>query len=180
MGQGKQGGNSTTPRPLRSHGGGRGISLGGNSRGRGPFAHDFSENASRFSRREVEARSGHVGDIFQSKGLTPNQVGRYLKINTPRLRRYQSAFGRFYDLAFAKGLDLNANLTQISAVLLDLDSISPSQARNAYAALLCIPGMESIKYQPLLQKVKRKWNARTLRRREQRVSHRILVNFGPF
>ena len=100
-----------------------------------------------------------IGDIFQSKGLTPDQVGRYLKINTPRLRRYQSAFGRFYDLAFAKGLGLDANLTQMSAVLLDLDSISPSQARNAYAALLCIPGMESIKYQPLLQKVKRKWNA---------------------
>ena len=40
-----------------------------------------------------------------------------------------------------------------------LSLISPSEAKHAYSALLLIPGLESLKFSPLLKQCKREWNA---------------------
>ena len=50
----------------------------------------------------------------------------------------------------------NAN---IAGQIQKLALISPSEAKHAYSALLLIPGLESLKFSPLLKQCKREWNA---------------------
>ena len=78
---------------------------------------------------------------------------------TSRLKRYKSAFWYFYTLAQERGLTLDSSIEQVAAGVLKIASVSLSQARNAYAALLLIPGLDQLRFAPLLRDKKHEWSA---------------------
>ena len=51
-----------------------------------------------------------------------------------------------------------ATIAEVAGALLDLHKKSPSQARNAYSAVLLIPGFEQVRFHPVLAPYKRLWN----------------------
>ena len=53
----------------------------------------------------------------------------------------------------------NATLTEIASLLLQFEKLIPTHGRHAYSALLLIPGLESLQFNPLLRQQKRKWNS---------------------
>ena len=77
---------------------------------------------------------------------------------TSRLKRYKRAFWYFYTLAQERGLTLDSSI-EVAAVVLEIASVSLSQARNAYAALLLIPGLDQLRFAPLLRDKKQEWSA---------------------
>ena len=64
-------------------------------------------------------------------------------------------------MALRDGLTIDSPSDLFAALLIELDSYSPSTARNAYAALLLIPGFQSIRFHPLLTRVHKSWNKHT-------------------
>ena len=52
-------------------------------------------------------------------------------------------------------------LDKVAEQILLLNSVSVSQARNAYAAVLLIPGMECLSFSLLLKQCRRQWNSST-------------------
>ena len=52
----------------------------------------------------------------------------------------------------------SASVMQIVAGLFELNGMSRSQAKNAYSAVLLIPGLDQIRFHPLLARYKREWN----------------------
>ena len=58
-----------------------------------------------------------------------------------------------------QNLDLStASLWEIASQLLKLNVFQTHQARNAYSALLLIPGLDQLRFPPLLKQIKRGWN----------------------
>ena len=49
-------------------------------------------------------------------------------------------------------------LGEVAALLVRMNLISTSQARNCYSALLLIPGFDQLRFSPLLRQCKRAWN----------------------
>ena len=74
------------------------------------------------------------------------------------LPRYDSAFRLLWALLQEGGLPPQASLGQVAAAIVQLHQVSPSQARNAYSAMLLIPGYSQLKFSSLLQMYRREWN----------------------
>ena len=75
------------------------------------------------------------------------------------LRRYDGAFQALWKLSCEKGIDpTNASMDQVAQMLLLLNALSASQARHAYSACLLIPGLDQLRFHPLLRKCKKEWN----------------------
>jgi hypothetical protein len=72
---------------------------------------------------------------------------------------YNHAFKILWSLAVARNLDPN-NLTthQVAGLVQFIHGANPNLAKNAYAAVLQIPGFESLRCSPLLATIKRVWN----------------------
>ena len=64
-------------------------------------------------------------------------------------------------MALRDGLTIDSPSDSFAGLLLELDSYSSSTARNAYSALLLIPGFQSIRFHPLLSHVRKSWNKHT-------------------
>jgi hypothetical protein len=56
---------------------------------------------------------------------------------------------------------LDIPLDKVAEQILLLNGVSVSQARNAYAAVLLIPGMECLRFSLLLKQCRRQWNSST-------------------
>jgi hypothetical protein len=55
----------------------------------------------------------------------------------------------------------HASLDQIAGAVVQLFQFSPAQARNAYSAVLLLPGFEGLRFHKLLVPYKRQWNTNT-------------------
>ena len=74
-------------------------------------------------------------------------------------QRYESAFKLLWGLCVHRKMTFaQMTLEQMAGNILYLNKFSVAQARNAYSALLTLPGWEQLRFCHLLQSCKRKWN----------------------
>jgi hypothetical protein len=99
-----------------------------------------------------------IRSALESQQISGEDITTFLSINKS-LHRYDSAFRLFCGVCTVRGLNpLTATLHQLASQLLYLHNLSSAQARNAYSALLFIPGLQQLRFHPLLTQVKRLWN----------------------
>ena len=88
-----------------------------------------------------------------------SNIDLYMK-QMKRLPRYNSAFQLLYVILQDIGIDPPvATICQVAQGILKLHSFSMHQARNAYSACLIIPGFSSLRFEQLLQPLKRAWSS---------------------
>ena len=95
---------------------------------------------------------------LESKQIHPQAVDTYLK-DIPSLDRYDRAFKLFW--AFCNIHELHptsASLHQVAGLIVEFNKVMPHQARHAYAALLFIPGLDQLAFNPLLRQIKKTWH----------------------
>ena len=92
------------------------------------------------------------------KSVSPSQISSHVASLQPSIKRYNAAFSRLFGMAFVRGYTLDSTMDQWAALILEMNKISSNQARNAFAALLWIPGFDDLKFHTLLKKVRQQWN----------------------
>ena len=96
---------------------------------------------------------------LQAKQVSNEAADTYLK-TLKSLPRYNRAFKLFWAFCTLKNVHAtDATMTEIASMVLHFDQVMPTQGRYAYAALLLVPGMEQLQFNPLLRQQKRKWNS---------------------
>ena len=81
-------------------------------------------------------------------------------IRHPAIKRYNSSFKLFWGLCKLRGIHPGkATNVALAAQVLALNEISKSHAKNAYAGLVLLPGLDQLRFSPLLRKTKQEWNA---------------------
>ena len=98
-----------------------------------------------------------IRQCLLARSFTEIQIEQHLK-GLGALNRYQNAFALLFAMALRDGLTINSPLDAFVGLLLELHAVSPSQACNAYSALLLVPGFHDVKYHPLLKQAKKAWN----------------------
>jgi hypothetical protein len=96
--------------------------------------------------------------LLEQQQMSPGDVQAVLDQQT-NLARYDRAFRKLYAILENKGLEpLQAAAGDIVSSLMHLNKLSPSEARNAFAAMSLLPGFHHLSFHPLLKHVKRSWN----------------------
>ena len=116
--------------------------------------------------RDIHAASKMAPNLYvvlrkmlQSKEVQGEIIENFLE-HSPSIKRYDSAFRILWVLLSQKGLDPpKSTLEQIASGLIELHNYSPSQAKNAYSAILMLPGFYHLRFLPLLLPYKKLWNA---------------------
>ena len=99
-----------------------------------------------------------IQQILERRKISPEGVQTYLQ-NLNNLDRYNSAFNLLWLTLTKMGEDpLTATMDKVAEAILLLNKQSTSQARNAYAGCLWIPGFEQLRFHHLLTKCKKNWN----------------------
>ena len=95
---------------------------------------------------------------LQAKQVSAEASDTYLKsLKSPP--RYNRAFKLFLGFCTLKNVNTSsATLTEIASMVLEFDKIMPMHGRHAFAALLLIPGLAQLSFEPLLRQLKRTWN----------------------
>ena len=100
-----------------------------------------------------------VREGLQAKQVSVEAANSYLK-DLKSLPRYNRAFKLFWAFCTLKNVSATtATLTEVASLLLQFEKVMPTQGRCAYAALLLVPGLEQLQFNPLLRQQKRKWNS---------------------
>ena len=95
---------------------------------------------------------------LQAKQVSAEASDTYLK-SLKSLPRYNRAFKLFWAFCTLKNVNTpSETLTAIASMILELDKIMPMHGRHAFAALLLIPGLAQLSFEPLLRQIKRTWN----------------------
>lgn len=96
--------------------------------------------------------------LLQQQGFQAQAISAYLADN-PSIKRYNSAFKELYSILCSKGINpMEASTNQVVESILQLNTTSVSQARNAYSAVMLLPNMGGVRFNPLLSRAKRAWN----------------------
>ena len=96
--------------------------------------------------------------VLESQQVQTQDINSFLSQH-PSLKRYNSAFKLLWGLAVERQINLlTTPLPQLAALILNLHQVSPSQARNAYSELILIPGLDQLRFSPLLTKCKKLWS----------------------
>ena len=75
------------------------------------------------------------------------------------LKRYSSSFKLLWDILVRGGVPpQSATEDQVADAIIQIFTASPAQARNAYSAVLLIPGYGNLRFHPLLRPYKKSWN----------------------
>ena len=101
--------------------------------------------------------SSVIRGLLQKQQISPEASDVYLR-NIVSLQRYNYAFKKFWSFCHVRNVDLStATLPEIASELQLMSTIYSSESKNAYAALLKIPGLDQLKFSPLLQNCKTQW-----------------------
>ena len=104
-----------------------------------------------------------IRQSLQRKQVSSEATTAFLKSKTC-LPRYARAFKLFWAYATIKGASATSGtLATIAGLLLEFDKLLPQHSKQAYAALLLIPDLEQLTFQPLLKAIKRNWNTAQVR-----------------
>jgi hypothetical protein len=96
--------------------------------------------------------------ILQKQEISPQAIDNYMS-SLKSLDRYNKPFQYIWCILQNQNVDPpEATIPQIVSALIQLNSFSPSQARNAYSALVCFPPFQGLKFNAQLLPFKRKWN----------------------
>jgi hypothetical protein len=97
--------------------------------------------------------------ILEGRKIQNKTIDHFLSRNKS-LKRYSSSFKLLWETLVLGGIDPpQATSDQIVDSIIQIFQISPSQARNAYSAVLLIPGVgEGVRFHPLLSPYKKDWN----------------------
>ena len=98
-----------------------------------------------------------IRECLYSRGLSEVQVAEHLK-TVSCSSCYQAAFSVLYAMGLRDELTMQSSPDLFAGSLLELNGYSASTASNAYAALLLIPGFQTLKFHPLLAPVRNLWN----------------------
>ena len=99
--------------------------------------------------------------LLEKQQVSDENITLYLN-QLPSLERYQSAFAHFWQQCCANGIEVStANLSTLAGELVRLFHHKPHQARNAYSALLLLPGLDQLRFSPLLRPCRRQWSFST-------------------
>ena len=99
-----------------------------------------------------------IRKTLEGKQISPEDIDLYLK-EQKSIARYDSAFKLLWAICIEKDLPLeDLSIYQLASQIVYLNKFSPSQARNAYSAMLLIPGWDQLRFCPLLHQCKRNWN----------------------
>ena len=97
-----------------------------------------------------------VRKILEREQVPFETIQAFLKEN-PSITRYNPAFKHLWGILQRKGLDpWQATSAQVVSGIMELCGISLSTGRNAYSAMLLIPGYNNIRFHPLLSPKKKK------------------------
>ena len=99
-----------------------------------------------------------IREVLERKQISAQAISIYLK-QCRSLPRYDSAFKVLWALCAKEKISpVSASIEQIASQLVKLSAVSPAQARNAYSAVLLIPGFDQLRFCTMLGPCKRTWN----------------------
>ena len=103
--------------------------------------------------------SALIRQELQRREVPPQNITSYLeKIKT--LPRYNRSFKSLWAMAgWGTSNPNNITIQTIASQIQKMSLLSPSEARHAYSGILLVPGMESLRFSPLLKQCKREWSA---------------------
>ena len=89
-----------------------------------------------------------IRKTLEGKQIKTEDIDTYLKQNKS-LGRYDSAFRTLWAICVERNITLdNVSIYHLASQILFLNKYSPSQARNAYNAMLLIPGWDQLRFCP--------------------------------
>ena len=93
-----------------------------------------------------------VREGLQAKQVSTEAANCYLK-DLKSIPRYNSAVKLCRAFCSLKNISAtSATLTEVASLLLQFEKLMPTHGRHAYAALLLVPGLEQLQFNPLLKK----------------------------
>ena len=89
--------------------------------------------------------------------MSPENIETYLKKLTA-IPRYNSAFRKLFGILIKQGVEpTQATVTQVAQGIWELHQTSPAEARNAYSSMLLFPGFQALRFQTVIQTMKKDW-----------------------
>ena len=104
--------------------------------------------------------SDAIRRALQGKQVSPENITLHLN-SLSSLPRYDHAFRHLWCFCHMQGADpLALSLEEVAGWLLRMAQHWPHEARNAYSALLLIPGWQQLRFSPLIKSCKAKWQSK--------------------
>ena len=98
-----------------------------------------------------------IRKALEAKQVQTEDIETFLKSNKS-WSRYESAFKILWGICvFRKMVLEHMTLEQMAGNIVFLNKFSPAQARNAYSALLLLPGWGQLRFSPLLVCCRKNW-----------------------
>ena len=120
-----------------------------------------------------------IRTIFQREQIPVKTQETYLA-QIKSIKRYDSAFRKLWELCKSHGVHPEtASIPFLASQILQLSQYSLPEARNAYSACLLLPGTQGLRFHPLLQLTKKKWNTSIPRYPEFWDMSIFCKNWGP-
>ena len=143
------------------------INQAGLHKNKGPHNTTFSRDVHQLS-KQINASaqmapnlSFVIRSILEKQQVASETIASYLgKITS--LDRYNHAFKQLWAILTLKNIDpIKASIQDVSSAIIQLTSISKPQARNAYTAMLYIPGFSNLRFCNILSPFKKDWSKGT-------------------
>lgn len=104
----------------------------------------------------------HLSDIIrqslEGKQISVENITHHLN-SIKSMQRYDKAFKLLWAFMTEHHVDpLTCSVEEVAIILVRMGNISLHDARNAYAACILIPQLDSLRFSKTLQKTKRLWN----------------------
>ena len=98
-----------------------------------------------------------VREALEAKQVSPSAIESFLATR-PSLVTYDLPFRVLWTMCQREEVSLlSSPIVRVASVLIKLHNVSPSQARQAYSALLMVPGLDQLRFCPLLQPFRKLW-----------------------
>ena len=98
-----------------------------------------------------------IRGFLQGQQVSDEATVAYLR-GIKSLQRYDFAFKKFWAFCKVHNFDMStATIPEVAAQLQLMATYFPSESKNVYSALLKIPGLDQLRFSPLLQACKKLW-----------------------
>ena len=99
-----------------------------------------------------------LGEVLEQHSAKSQTISTYLKVNAG-LKRYSNAFKLLYTIFVQQAINVKgATQAATAGALFQLHKVCHCHARNAYSAVLLIPGYEQVGFHPMWWPYNRLWN----------------------
>ena len=99
-----------------------------------------------------------IRQLLQLQEVQVQNIDTYIK-QLGSVDRYDSAFRKLYVILKEQGVEpISATIGKVAEAIIALSALSHADARNAYCAMLLLPGFAALRFAPLLMGLRKKWN----------------------